>query len=173
MLDRLIDFVVQFLYLFRFGVVVDQYEVGVILRLGKLRKVLGPGFHWMLPFAIESVLTDRSVPTATDLPMQFLVLACGKVVAVGPVVTFRTNDAVKFLLESDDAESALRDSARGTVREVLSCMTWKQLVSDPKGVEEILTRAVRKMAWRWGIEVTRVALSDLAPARVLRLITGE
>lgn len=173
MFDRLIDLIVQFLYLFRFGVVVDQYECGVILRLGRLRKVLTPGFHWMLPFAIETVLTDKGVPTATDLPMQFLVLADGKVVAVGPVVTFQTNDAVKFLLESDDAESALRDSARGTVREVLSGMTWAQLIGNPDDVEKILTRAVRKMAWRWGIEVTRVSLSDLAPARVLRLITGE
>lgn len=172
MLDRLIDLIVQFLYLFRFGCVCDAYEVGVILRLGRLRKVIGPGFHWMLPFALETVITDRSVPTASDLPMQFLTLADGKVIAVGPVVTFRTNDAVKFLLESDDAESALRDSARGKVREVLSLLTWAELVQDQEEINDRLTKAVRKDAWRWGIEVTRVALADLAPAKILRVITG-
>lgn len=171
MLDRLFDFLKDFLGLFRFGVVRDQYEAGLILRLGRLRCVMEePGFYWLAPFYIDRAITDTGVLAARDLPMQSVTLADGVTIAVGPVISFRTSNPVRFFLEVDDAEAALRDSARGTVREVLSAMTWEQ-ANQPESLEE-LTRAVRAQAWKFGIEVTRVSLADLSKARTLRLITG-
>lgn len=173
MLDRLFDFLRDFIGLFKCAVVVDQYEIGLVLRLGKLHKIMEkPGFYWLAPFYIDRAMTDTCVLTARDLPMQSVTLADGTTVAVGPVVSFKTNDAQKFFLEVDNAEAVLRDSARGTIREVLSAMTWDQ-VADPNGAAlDELTKAVRKQAWRFGIEVTQVKLADLSKARTLRLITG-
>lgn len=173
MLDRLFDFLRDFIGIFRFAVVVDAYERGLILRFGKLHKVMNePGFYWMAPFYIDRAITDTAVIAARDLPVQVVTLASGESVVAGPVVSFRTNDPVKFFLEVDDAEAALRDFARGTIREVMSGMTWAEVSAGDGKVGEELTRAVRKQAWKFGIEVTQVSLADLCKVRTYRLVTG-
>ena len=173
MLDRLVDLIVQFIGLFQVCFVLDVYEVGVILRFGRLRKIAKePGLYWIWPFGIERHITDTAVPTARDLAAQMVTLADGTTIAVGPVLTYRTNDPVKLLLECDEAETALRDAARGTIREVLSRMSWEEIVGPESNVTEALTKAVRKVAWKWGIEVLQVSLADASRVKVLRVITG-
>jgi selenophosphate synthetase-related protein len=51
-------------------------------------------------------------------------------------------------------------------------MTWDQVSGPDQAVAEALTKAVRKQAWKFGIEVTQVSLADLARAKVLRVVTG-
>lgn len=172
MLDRLFDFLHDCIGAFRFGFVCDRYECAVILRLGRLRKVITePGFYWLAPFYIDRAISDTCVIAARDFTAQVVTLSDGVAVYVGPVVSYRTSDPERFFLEVDDAEAALRDSARGTIREVLSRMTWEQAASG-EAVTEELTKAVRKQAWKFGIEVTKVSLADLSKVRVLRLVTG-
>jgi hypothetical protein len=80
---------------------------------------------------------------------------------------------VKFFLEVDDAEAALRESARGTIREVLSGLSWEE-VQNPDGVSAAkLTKAVREQAKKFGIKIARVSLCELAKVRAYRLITGS
>lgn len=172
MLDRLIDLLVSIIDLFRFWIVVEPYEQVVVTRLGPVHRILKtPGFYWKLPFQIDRESNDVVVPSAKDMPMQCFTLADGTTVAVGPVITFRTNDVEKLLMETQDAEAALLDSARGTIRETLQPLTWEQLLQ--LNLTELLTKAVRKVAWKWGVEVLQVSLSDVCKVKVVRLITGE
>lgn len=171
MLDRLIDLFVGFLDLFRFWIVVEPYEQVVVTRLGPVHRVLtDPGFYWKLPFSIDREAQDIVAPAARDMPMQVFTLRDGTTVAVGPVITFKTNDVRKLLMECDDAEAAVRDSARGAIRETLQPLTWDELLTSD--LTDILTKAVRKTAWKWGVEVIKVSLADVAKVKVLRVITG-
>ncbi len=52
-LNRVIDAIVGALDLFRFWIVLDDYERGVILRFGKFHRELGPGLHWRYPMRTE------------------------------------------------------------------------------------------------------------------------
>lgn len=72
---------------------------------------------------------------------------------------------------AENAETAVRDAARGTIRETMQALTWEQLLSS--NLTEILTRAVRKMAWKWGIEVIQVSLADICKVKVLRVVDGS
>lgn len=45
-LNRILDTILGTLDLFRFWIVLDEYEAGVILRLGRFHHEVGPGFHW-------------------------------------------------------------------------------------------------------------------------------
>lgn len=174
MLDRLFDFLREFITLFRFAVVVDVFEQGVILRFGRLHKVLvEPGFYWLIPFGVDRPITENAALEARNLPAQSLTLRCGTSVLAAPVISYRMADPVKFIVEVDDADSAITDVARGTIREVLCQMTWDEITATDSPVLDQMTKAVRKEARRFGIEVTRVTLADLAKVRVLRLVTGE
>lgn len=174
MLDRLFDFLRDAIGLFKLGAVVDAYECAIILRFGRLRKVITePGYYWMAPFYIDRIISDTAVVAARELPTQLVTLADGVTIAVQPIISFRTSDPEKFFLAVDDAEAALTDASRGTVRDVLAALTWPD-VSGSNGplVTEKLTKAVRKMAWQYGIEVVKVAPADLAKVRAFRFITG-
>lgn len=174
MFDRLFDFLRDCIGLFKFGAVVDTYECAIILRFGRLRKVITePGFYFMAPFYIDRVITDTAVVAAREMPTQLFTLADGVTVALQPIISFRTSDPEKFFLAVDDAEAALTDAARGTIRDVMAALTWPE-VSGTNGplVTEKLTKAVRRMAWKYGIEVIQVAPADLAKVKAFRFITG-
>lgn len=172
MLDRLIDLLVSFLGLFRFWIVVEPYEQIVVTRLGPVHRVLETsGFYWKMPFNIDREVGDIVVPCTHDMATQCFTLRDGTTVAVGPVITYKTNDVEKLLMEADNAEAAVRDAARGTIRETLQPMTWEELLSSD--LTEILTKAVRRTAWRWGVEVLQVSLADVCKVRVVRVITGD
>lgn len=172
MLDKLIDLLVSVLDLFRFWIVVEPYEQIVVTRLGPVHRVLlTSGFYWKLPFNIDRETGDVVVPRTHDMPMQCFTLKDGTTVAVGPVITYRTNDVEKLLMEAEDAETAVRDAARGTIRETLQPFTWEQLLDS--NLTDILTKAVRKMAWKWGVEVIQVSLADVCKVKVLRVIDGS
>lgn len=171
MLDRLIDLLVSFIDLFRFWIIVEPYEQIVVTRLGPVHRVLKePGFYWKLPFQIDRETGDVVVPAAHDMPMQCFTLSDGTTVAVGPVITFRTSNVEKLLMEADNAEAAVRDAARGTIRETLQPLSWEELLKTD--LTDMLTKAVRKMAWKWGVEVLQVSLADMCKVKVLRVITG-
>src|SRR5690348_16421157 len=84
--EKLIDLVVQFLECFRFCTIIDCYERGVRLRLGKYPKALDPGFHWQAPFFIDRILTENVVPKLHQLPTQSIATADDKQIAMGAVI---------------------------------------------------------------------------------------
>lgn len=167
MLDRLIDLILQWVgWLVPFTVIM-QYERAVVLRLGVYRRELGPGLHWIVPFGIDSVLADNVVPRTTNLAGQSLTTKDGRTVIAAAIVTSSINNIRKATLEVEGVTEALRDSCYGTIGTLVASHTWDDL----RKVEflETLTKACRKNGWRFGIEIERVALSDLASTKAISL----
>ncbi len=168
MLNRLVEFFISFLDLFRFWVVIDCYEQGVLLLRGIATRVLEPGIHLILPFRLHVVLTENVVLTTSDLPPQALVTKDGKSIAVSAIVTWKIKDIMKFMVKVEDARGVLADASRGTIRTVLCNETWQSLHQGGSAIDEVLTKNTRAIAHKWGIDVQSVCLSDVAPARVVR-----
>jgi len=167
MFDRLIDMLLGCLQWFVPFVVVDEFERAIVLRFGKFHRVLEPGFHWIIPLEAEKVLADNVVPRTVNLGSQSLTTKDGKVVVVGGVVTASIRDIKKALLEVEGVDDALKDSCYGAIGSLVAAHPWDAVQQDT--FSETLTKACRKQAWRYGIEIERVQLSDLSLARTLRL----
>lgn len=52
-LNRILDTILGALDLFRFWIVLDEYEAGVMLRFGRFHHELGPGWHWRWPMHVD------------------------------------------------------------------------------------------------------------------------
>jgi regulator of protease activity HflC (stomatin/prohibitin superfamily) len=169
MLDRLIDLLVGSLRMFQFWVVVDEYERAIVLRLGKFRRVLEPGFHWVIPFHIDRVIHDNVVPRTVDLGPQSLTTSDGKLVVVSAIVTARIDDVQKATLNVESVSHALRDSCVAEVAGVVSSRTWEQLL-EADALEADLRKACQKRATKWGIEIIRAQFSSMTPCRSIRLL---
>lgn len=167
MFDKLIDLCLQFIELFRFFIVIDEFERAVVLRLGRFHKTLEPGFHLLLPFNIDNALTDNVVPRTVNLGAQGLTTKDGKTITTSAVVTAQISDVRKALLEVENVNQALMDSCYAAIGDLVVAHDW-DLVRSPE-FAETCTKACRKQARRYGIEILRVQLADLTPSRALRL----
>ena len=168
-MNRLIELLVNFLELFYFVVVVDCYERAVVLRLGKYNRTLDPGPHWKLPLAIDDVLKANVVRETQELPAQAFTTSDGVDAVASAVVTFCVRDVKRLLLDTEDAEGVLASASRGAILRVLRSRTWASLQAGDD-LDEAITTEVRRLAFKWGIEVERVELSDLTRATTYRLL---
>jgi len=167
MFDRLIDLALQFIDLFRFFVVIDEFERAVILRLGRYYKVLESGLHFILPLNIDNVLIDNVVPRTINLGAQGLTTADGKTITLSAVITAQIRDVRKAMLEVEHVNEAIVDSCYATIGDLVVAHSWDQ-IRKPE-FSDTLLKACRKQAFKYGIEILRVQLSDLTPSRALRL----
>ena len=177
MFDRLFDIVFQFLDLFKFWVVIDEFEQGVILRLGKYHRVVGPhdgwrttGLHFTIPFNVDNVLVDNVVPRTVNLGEQGLTTLDGKSITVSAVVTAQIRDIRRALCDVENVDEALMDSCYATIGDLIVAHNW-ETVRTPEFTETV-TKACRKQAFRYGLEVLRVQFADRIPSRAIRLLSS-
>lgn len=178
MLDRIIDFLISIVKIFQFWVLVYAYERGVVLRLGKFHRVIGPdngvrgtGFHWCIPFHVDHVLVDNVVLRTIRLGAQSLTTKDGQTIVVSAVISLSIDDIKKALLEVESVEHAMIDSCCGAIADHVDESNWDQLIGEASFQK--LTRVCKREAKRYGIDVQRVKLADRAISRTYRLLNSD
>jgi regulator of protease activity HflC (stomatin/prohibitin superfamily) len=169
-LDRLVDFLIQFVSLAKFWEVVNQYEQGVLLRLGKFVRVLNPGLHFVFPLAIDYVHKEVVVMRTQTLGSVSTTTTDGKQVGFEVIVTHKINDIETAVLKVDQVEDAIKDACAGTVGQFLSACSWADM-SVPETMDK-LTAACRKRGWKYGIEVMSVQLAGVSIVKNIRLMNS-
>lgn len=169
MFDRLVQLLIEFARLFQCWIVLDPYEEGVLVRLGKVKKILGPGFHWCWPFYVDMVHYQNVTPSAHSLGDQSMITKDGKNIGYNAIITFRIKDIEKATMEVHDTDHAVMDACEGEIGRVLRESTYEEIVG-MGDILERLTAACRKRGWRWGIEVMSVQLAGLGLVRNIRLM---
>jgi regulator of protease activity HflC (stomatin/prohibitin superfamily) len=170
MLDKLIDFLIQCLELFKFWVVIDPYEASVVLRLGKYLKTIEAGFHWIIPFGVDKCPALHIVPSTHSLGNESVTTKDGKSVGFHAVVTYRVHDIIKATLNVEDVDHAVRDAVAGEIGRVLRSKLWSELADDATYTE--ITAACRRRGFRYGIEVMDVQFAGLALCKNIRLMSN-
>lgn len=169
MFDRLVEFIIQSIELFRFWVVLDSFEQGVLLRLGKFVRVIDPGLHFIWPFRIDHVLFESVVPTTHSLGNESAVTKDGKSLGFHAIVTYKVHDIKKAMLEINDTDHAVRDACAGEIGRVLRENNSCDIIGSTE-IFEKLRVACRKRGFRYGIEIIDVQFAGLTPVRSIRLM---
>lgn len=170
MFDKLVDLFAQFVDLFKFWVVVDEYQRAVILRLGKFQKEAGPGLHWLVPFGVDRAIEVTVVTKTADLWPAFLTIRDGQTVSASVIIRYNIRDVKKAVLEVDHVLDAIKDAVNGHVSRLVRAATWEELNS-PEFADN-LPKECRKRAWRYGIEIEDVIISDLCKTRILGILSN-
>jgi regulator of protease activity HflC (stomatin/prohibitin superfamily) len=170
--DLLIQTILEAIGLFKFWCVIEPYEAGLKIRLGRRVTVWeNPGFYWVWPLGIERVMTEHIVPTTHSLGEESITSSDGKSITFHAIVTYKVNDIRKALLEVQDVDHAVRDACSGECGRVLHESAWSDIID--VGILDKLTAACRKRGWRYGIEIMSVQLASLAIARNFRIMRGH
>lgn len=166
-MEALLNFLFGWTEWLQCAVVIDQYERGVLLRFGKYKKTLGPGFHWIVPAGVDEVLTTNVVPTTTNLDTQIVTTSDWETVLLGAVVRWRVEDVMKMTLNLEDADDVLFDTAYGMVAKVAQQRELEELDSEEFRGEVL--KQIRRRVGRYGLHVEDVFITDMAKAKAFKL----
>lgn len=159
MIDRLIEFLVSIIDLFRFWVVVDPDQEGVILRMGHFHRKLEAG-DWYIKraFGIDRERLITVTPDTLNLSAQGLTTKDGVQITVAVIVKFRIEDSVKALLKVQDRENVVRDCALADTCSLVQEHPWEEIRA--AAFSEKLTRAARKHGNPCGVDILSVKFTD-------------
>ena len=169
--DRIMDWIEYMIAYFQFLFVIDQYDMGVVLRFGVYNRTVGPGLHLIAPFGIEESMEDTVVRTTSYLETQTVTSSDGKSVNITAILVYKIGNIKRWLLEVDDAEDALHDMTYGIISELAEQRTWQEIMK-PLFMEEV-TELVQEEAISWGARVVAVKLADRVQSKSIRLMGME
>ncbi|MBF6614809.1 MAG: slipin family protein [Chloroflexi bacterium] len=140
--------------------IVQEYERGVIFRLGRLVGARGPGLFFIIPFVDRMVKVDLRVVTL-DVPAQEVITRDNVTVRVNAVLYFRVFDPEKAVVAVTDFVRATHQIAQTTLRSVLGQSDLDQLLAQREEINMKLQHIIDEQTEPWGIKVGIVEVKDL------------
>ncbi|MBJ6760088.1 slipin family protein [Myxococcaceae bacterium JPH2] len=160
--------------LFLSGVrIVNEYQNGVVFRLGRYVGLKRAGFRWLIPFIERMVIIDlRTV--ARDVPPQDVITRDNVSVKVSAVVYFRVIHAEKAVLQVEDYLYATSQLAQTTLRAILGQVELDELLSQRDRVNRELQKVLDAHTDPWGIKISNVEVKHIdLPAEMQRAIARQ
>ncbi|HLC03990.1 MAG TPA: slipin family protein [Anaerolineales bacterium] len=140
--------------------IVQEYERGVIFRLGRLVGPRGPGLFLILPVIDRMVKVDLRVITL-DVPSQEAITRDNVTVKVNAVVFFRVIDPSASVVQVEDFRRATWNIAQTTLRNVLGQFELDDLLSNREKINTRLQQIIDETTEPWGVKVGIVEVKDV------------
>lgn len=140
--------------------IINQYERGVVLRLGKYSRTLDPGLRIILPYLDKMVKVDiRTKPM--DIAKQEVITKDNVTVAVDAIVYARVIDASKAVLKTTNYEYATRTFAQTVMRDVTGDFNLDELLSERDQISKQIRGIVDEQVDNWGMDIESVKLQNI------------
>jgi regulator of protease activity HflC (stomatin/prohibitin superfamily) len=140
--------------------VVQEYERGVIFRLGRLVGAKGPGLFFIIPFIDRMVKIDLRTVTL-DIPSQEAITRDNVTVRVNAVAYFRVVDPEAAVVRIENYMVATMQIAQTTMRSVLGQSELDELLSKREEINQRLQQIIDEQTEPWGIKVSVVEVKDV------------
>jgi regulator of protease activity HflC (stomatin/prohibitin superfamily) len=147
--------------------IVQEYERGVIFRLGRLTGAKGPGLFLIIPFIDRMVKVDLRVVTL-DVPPQDVITKDNVTVKVNAVVYFRVVDPQNSVVKVLDHIRATSQIAQTTLRNVLGQVELDELLASREKLNQMLQKIIDEATEPWGVKVSIVNIKDVELPETMR-----
>ena len=140
--------------------IVNQYERGIVLTLGRFSGIKEPGLRFLIP----GIQTMRKVDVRTtpiDVPKQEVITKDNVTVSVDAIVYFRVIDAAKAVLETTNYVYATSQFAQAALRDVTGNFELEDLLSKREEISGQIKEIVDAQTDKWGIDVESVKLQNI------------
>lgn len=151
--------------------ILDLTEGAVKYVRGKKALYCGPGIHWWWPVT-STWIAYPTVRQADRLQTQTIVTTDEKVITIGAIIVYSVSDLLRLLTTTHSAVTTINDITLTCIHDVCCQMSWPELMLEQrKGtLDTKLKNTTQKALSDYGVQVIKVMLKDMAPARVLRLV---
>ncbi|MFY0683844.1 MAG: paraslipin [Balneola sp.] len=133
-------------------------------RLGKFKKNLKPGFHFLVPFVDRPAYRREMREQVLDVPSQTCITKDNIEVAVDGLVYIKVMDAHKASYGINNYQAASINLAQTTMRSEVGKITLDDTFSEREAMNENIVREIDKAAGPWGIKVLRYEIKNIRPS---------
>jgi regulator of protease activity HflC (stomatin/prohibitin superfamily) len=153
--------------------IAQEYERGVIFRLGKYTGVRGPGLFVIIPFIERSVKVDLRVVTL-DIPSQEAITKDNVTVKVNAVVYFRVVKPEDSVIKVFDHRYATSQISQTTLRSVIGQHELDELLAQREKLNQNLQQIIDEQTDPWGVKVSVVEIKEVElPPSMVRAIGAQ
>lgn len=153
--------------------IANEYQRAVVLRLGRLVGMRGPGLYYLIPLIEQQTMIDQRVITA-DVEEQEAITKDNVPVKVDAVVWYRIIDANRSVVAVQKVDHAVTQTALTMLRNVIGRHSLDDLLKEKDKLSEELRGNIDHATEPWGIEVQRVEMKDVViPTSMQRAMAQE
>ena len=152
--------------------VLNEYERGVVFRLGRIVEPKGPGIRFIIP-GIDKMLKIGLRLITLDVPSQEVITRDNVSVKVNAVVYFRVVDPVKAVIQVENYLYATSQLAQTTLRSVLGQVELDDLLSEREKLNIKIQEVLDKHTDPWGIKVSLVEIKFVDLPQEMQRVIGR
>jgi len=153
--------------------VLQQYQRGLVFRLGRYEGTREPGLRWIIPVIDRMMVIDIRVITQ-DIEPQETMTNDNVPVKVRAVVWFRVVNPENAIIQVASYEDAVRQTALTSLRNVIGQHSLDELLKEQEKLSIMLGEIIDKVTEPWGVSVDRVQIKDVEiPKTMQRAMAQE
>ncbi|MBW1696924.1 MAG: slipin family protein [Deltaproteobacteria bacterium] len=153
--------------------ILNEYERGVIFRLGRVLRAKGPGLIILIPIVDKMVKVSLRL-VALDVDPQDVITRDNVSVKVNAVIYFRVIDPVKAVIEVENYQYAMSQLAQTTLRSVCGQAELDELLAERDKINSKLQEILDIHTDPWGIKVATVELKHIdLPSEMQRAMARQ
>jgi regulator of protease activity HflC (stomatin/prohibitin superfamily) len=141
--------------------IAQEYQRGVLFRLGRYRGLKGPGLFWIIPFGIESTRIIDIRTRTISAEQQETITRDSVTIKVNAVLWYRVVDAAKSVIAVSSAGDAVYQLALTGLRNIIGQHDLDEVLQDRDKINGLLRETIADSTGRWGIEVERFEMKDV------------
>jgi regulator of protease activity HflC (stomatin/prohibitin superfamily) len=160
----LIFIIFLYVILTRLFIIVEMREEVIQERLGKYKKTLKPGFHFMIPFVDRAAYHQEMREQVIDVPSQTCITKDNIEVSVDGIAYLKVMDSYKASYGISDYKAAAINLAQTTMRSEIGKITLDDTFSERETMNENIVLEIDKAADPWGVKVLRYEIRNIRPS---------
>ena len=141
--------------------IAQEYQRGVIFRLGRYRALRGPGLYWIIPLGIERAVTIDIRTRTVSAEQQETITRDSVTVKLNAVLWYRITDAAKSVIAVADVAAAVYQLALTSLRNSIGQHDLDEVLQERDKINGLLRQNIAESAGAWGVEVERFEMKDV------------
>lgn len=140
--------------------ILNEYERGVVFRLGRFTRVKGPGIVFILPF-IDKLVKISLRTIATDVAPQDVITKDNVSIKVNAVIYFRVVDPERAIIQIEDYLYATLQLSQTTLRSIMGQSELDEILAERDKINAQLQEVIDKQTDAWGVKVSMVEVKHI------------
>src|SRR3982075_3521661 len=141
--------------------IANEYERGVVSRLGRLIPLRGPGLFFIIPFGVDRLVKIDLRTITLEVPPQEVITNDNVTAKVNAVIYFQVIDGRKAVTQVLNYINATSQIAQTTLRAALGQATLDELLANREKINQNLQKIIDEQTEPWGIKVAVVEIKDV------------
>ena len=141
--------------------IAQEYQRGVLFRLGRYVGLRGPGLYWIIPLGIDRSITIDIRTRTVSAEQQETITRDSVTVKLNAVLWYRITDAAKSVIAVADAPMAVYQLALTSLRNSIGQHDLDEVLQERDKINGLLRENIADSTVKWGVEIERFEMKDV------------